>query len=88
MTERIYRLGRVYRDRGGIKFPEDQFLRWMNIEGSGIGNSGGIRPLRYLDSVVSDGLPACVVLVTAGTTAVPKNPWSDFVDFSSAEISY
>ena len=88
MTERIYRLGRVYRDRGGIKFPEDQFLRWMNIEGSGIGNSGGIRPLRYLDSVVSDGLPACVVLVTAGTTTVPKNPWSDFVDFSSAEISY
>lgn len=88
MTENTYRLGTEYRDNRGIKLSGDQFLRWINIEGSGMGNSGGIRALNYLDRSAFEDLPAFVVLVTAGTATVPKNPWSDFVDFSSAEISY
>ena len=88
MEDRVYRLGREYKDRGGIKFPEDQFLRWINLEGSGIGNSGGIRTLRYTSELVSHGLPAYLVLVTTGAPTVCTNPWEDIVDFSSAEISY
>jgi len=88
MVEKTYRLGRDYRDKAGIKFSDDQFLRWINLDGSGMRNSGGIRTLGYLDGSGFDGLPAFVVLITAGTTTGHKNPWSDFVDFSRAEISY
>ena len=82
----FYRLGHTYTDKGGISFPEDQFLRWVNIDGSGMGNSEGIRALNYV-SKKSDFLPAYLILVSHEIKRV-GNPWQDSVDFNTATIYY
>jgi hypothetical protein len=84
----IYRLGENYVDRGGSTFPEDQFLRWVNIEGSGMLNSPGIRPLKFKTELSSAGLPAYIILVTHEKSSGALNPWDDVVDLSNAEILY
>ncbi len=82
---RSYRVGNLYRDKGRIA-DDDEFQTWLNNPGSGINNSSGIRPLRYLNKI-SD-LPACLILVTHERTGGPKNPWEDVVDYSAGEIIY
>lgn len=82
-----YRLGHDYRDRGSPNNPEDQFLRWINIDGSGIRNMGGIRPLRFTSLDV--GVQAWIVLVTdERSTGSSGNPWEDFVDVPHGRIVY
>ncbi len=84
-----YELGKTYVDRGGITFPEDQFLRWVNIPKSGMLNSPGIRPLAYIGDLKKEGLPAYLILVTHERSSSGQlNPWEDIVDLSNAEILY
>jgi hypothetical protein len=87
MGER-YRLGHHYRDTGGSSNPDDQFLRWLNIRGSGMRNMPGIRPFKFTDL---RGLPvhAYIVLVTHEKSANrTANPWEDFVDINAGRIIY
>jgi hypothetical protein len=84
----IYRLGKTYVDKAARNHPEDQFLGWINVDGSGMGNTAGIRPLRFTSSLEQSGMPAYLVLVTHDRTGGQKNPWDDIVDYSNAEILY
>jgi hypothetical protein len=84
-----YELGRIYVDRGGTTFSEDQFLRWLNIPGSGMLNSPGIRALAYTEKISLSNLPAYLVLVTHHKSTDSKlNPWHDVVDLSQGQITY
>ena len=85
--ERKYRLGRDFRDSGASSDPEDEFLRWINIPGSGIRNMGGIRPLKFTQ--LSFPLHAYIVLVThEKSRGSVSNPWEDLVDLSHGRIVY
>jgi hypothetical protein len=65
-----YRLWKTYVDKGTKKDSQDQFLGWINIAGSGMLNSPGIRPLNYVTTLLSESdLPAYLVLVTHEKTA-------------------
>lgn len=63
----LYRLGHEYIDKASISNEEDQFSRWINIKNSGMRNSPGIRPLKYV-SRFSDA-PAYLILVTSDTNS-------------------
>jgi hypothetical protein len=84
---RSYRLGHDYRDLGRSTSPDDQFLAWINLPGSGMRNMGGIRPLKFIG--LDEQVTAAIVLVTddrsAGSTA---NPWDDLVDIHHGRIVY
>ena len=81
-----YKLGGIYVDKGSRTHAEDQFLRWCNVDGSGMPNSPGIRPLKYTSKLSEGGLPAYLILVTHDVTSGQSNPWDDIVDLSNAEI--
>ena len=82
-----YRLGHQYRDSGSSSDPDDQFLRWINIPGSGIRNMGGIRPLKFTQLRVP--VHAYIVLVTdQRSTGSASNPWEDLVDLPHGRIVY
>ncbi|MBK8503432.1 MAG: restriction endonuclease [Saprospiraceae bacterium] len=82
----IYKIGHQYIDTGGSSKPNDQFLRWINIPGSGMRNADGIRALNFT-SKKSDFIPAYVILVSHEVKR-HGNPWEDIVDFNSALIKY
>ncbi len=69
-----YRLGNEYIDKGRKNHPDDQFLSWINIEGSGIQNVPGIRTLRFTTKMSEMGLPAAMILVTHEKTFGPLKP--------------
>ena len=84
-----YEFGKTYIDRGGTRYLEDQFLRWVNIEGSGMLNSPGIRPLKFVSRLKERGLPAYLILVThEKSSSAISNPWEDVIDIANAEILY
>jgi len=84
---RRFRLGHDYRDTGSVTNPADEFLRWINVPGSGMRNMGGIRTLKFVS--LGAAVPAAIILVTdersAGTTS---NPWDDLVDIPHGRIVY
>jgi hypothetical protein len=83
-----YLLGEEYRDTGSVKNRTDQFLRWLNLEGKGMRNSGGIRTFR-LRNLKSAPVHAFIVLLTTGARINPgSNPWEDEVDLLAGEITY
>jgi hypothetical protein len=82
-----YRLGREYKDTGSSTNPEDQFLRWLNLPGSGMLNMPGIRPFKFMQLKLP--VHAYVVLVTHERSASPaSNPWEDTVDLNAGRIIY
>jgi hypothetical protein len=83
-----YQLGKFYVDKGSRNHPEDQFLRWINLDGSGMLNSPGIRPLGYTSTLSGNQMPAYLILVTHEKTGGQLNPWDDVVDLSNSEILY
>ena len=88
MSPRQYRLGHEYKDTGSSANETDQFLRWLNIAGSGMRNMPGIRPFKF---VHLRNLPvhAYIVLVTHERSANPaSNPWEDLVELHAGRIIY
>jgi hypothetical protein len=85
--EPAFRLGHTYRDTGSSTNPDDQFLRWINIPGSGIRNMGGIRPLKFTSLL--HAVPAYILLVTdARSSGSAWNPWEDLVELPAGRIVY
>ena len=82
-----YSLGQEYIDKASRYHEDDQFLGWINLDGSGMGNSEGIRSLQFLSNLKSM-IPAYLILVTHEKTAGKLNPWDDYVDMSNAQIMY
>jgi AspBHI-like restriction endonuclease len=85
-TSQCYRVARKSLNRGGISKGGDEFLAWVNIPGSGMPNSPGIRPLKYVHDL--SPLPAYLVLVTHEKRRGTLNPWDDVVDHSTGQIIY
>lgn len=81
-----YKVGHEYKDTGGTSNPQDEFLRWINLEGSGMRNADGIRALNFI-SKKSDHLPAYIILISHEVRRM-GNPWEDIVDFDTATIMY
>jgi hypothetical protein len=87
--DEFFRPDQPYRDKGAPKDPEDQFMRWINLPGSGMANAPGIRPLRYLSRRPFTNLPAFLVLVTKkSSTGGSYNPWDDDVDPKTKTVTY
>ena len=86
-SARVYRLGREFRDTGTVRDPDDQFLRWLNADGRGIRNMGGIRPIKFRR--IDAAIPAAIVLVTHhASRGSSANPWEDLVDLQHGRIVY
>jgi hypothetical protein len=84
---RRYRLGHEYRDTGSVNAPDDQFLGWINLAGSGMRNMGGIRSLKFVG--LREQTTAAIVLVTDERSAgSSSNPWDDLVDVWHGRIVY
>ena len=85
-SDLFFEVGMEYRDRGSPNKPDDQFLRWINIPGSGMKNMGGIRWLKTKskERKNSDG----IVLVSSHLNVDSHNPWDDIVDFHLGTIRY
>ena len=82
LPQRRYRLGHDYRDTGAVNNPDDQFLGWINLPGSGMRNMGGIRGLKFVN--LDAPVLAAIVLVTDERSAgSASNPWDDLVEHSA-----
>jgi hypothetical protein len=90
MSVRDYRVGHDYRDLTK-RIHLDEFINWLDTEGHTIGNTGGIRPKRYVNKAVAHllcNLPSSLILVTTGISQKFHNPWEDVVDYSTGQILY
>ena len=85
-NQKNFEIGKEYRDTGKPKSSEDQFMGWINLEGSGIRNAGGIRGLKSLRTG-SHGLDA-LILVTSHKSSNLHNPWNDKVNQDDSELFY
>jgi len=85
--EGIYRVGGKYKDSQNTN-SADQFMRWLNIDGSKMGNSGGIRPLPFASIPPPSLLNGAIVLMTNRVKSRPHNPWEDIIDLDSRRIIY
>lgn len=87
MRDRVYQLGKDYRDTGSAKDPDDEFLGWINLDGRGMRNMGGIRPLGFHHLKVP--VHAAIILVThERSRGSASNPWEDLVDLPHGRIVY
>ncbi len=85
----FFRPGQDYRDKGKPKDPEDQFMGWINVDGSGMANAPGIRALQYSVPKPFTELPAFLVLVTKKSVhGGSYNPWDDLVDPKQGTVIY
>ena len=82
----IYRLGHTYKDILSVSRQKDEFVSWFSLDGSGIGNSGGIRAAKYLK--IESELPCYMVLITRRISHRWYNPWEDIIDYSTGTIFY
>ncbi len=85
-TDLVYTVGKKYRDRGSPNKEGDQFLKWINLPGSGMKNMGGVRWLKTKSKSRqgSDG----IVLVSSHLNTESHNPWDDIVDHHLGLINY
>lgn len=81
-----FKVGHNYKDILSLSRQEDEFVSWFAFEGSGIGNSGGIRSARY-NSEISE-LPCYIVLITRNISHHHENPWEDIIDIKTSTILY
>lgn len=93
MSDRAWRVGHEYRDRGGKSFADDEILGWLDTSAGSIANSGGIRYKDCTGKCVIDpetgrAIPAFFLLVTTDMAAQHHNPWDDLVDEISGNIHY
>jgi hypothetical protein len=86
-NDRTYRLGHDYRDRGSSSSEDDEFLAWINLDGRGIRNMGGVRPIAFHHLKVPTH--AAIILVThERSRGSASNPWEDLVDLPHGRIVY
>ena len=85
-NSRVFEIGIEYRDTGKPTSSEDEFMGWINLEGSGIRNAGGIRGLKSLRTGYSS-LDA-LILVTSHKPGNLHNPWDDKIDSSDSTMFY
>jgi hypothetical protein len=83
---RSYKISNLYVDTGGSSRENDEFLRWINIPGSGMGNSEGIRSLNFVGKDSND-LPAYIILISHEVKRA-GNPWHDEIDITGRKINY
>lgn len=93
MNEEFWRVGHQYRDKAGVKFVDDELLRWLDTPAGSIANSGGIRFKDCVsggpvDPETGRNVPAFFVLITRDMSAQHHNPWDDVVDEVSGSIYY
>lgn len=93
MSDQFWRVGHQYRDRAGVKFEDDELLRWLNTHSGAIANSGGIRfkdpsSNSSVDNETGRTIPAYFILITRDMSAQHHNPWEDIVDEASGNIYY
>lgn len=86
MMEKGYKIGHNYKDILSVSRQRDEFVSWFSHNGSGIGNSGGIRAAKYLK--IKSELPAYIVLITRKISHRWYNPWEDIIDYSTGTIFY
>jgi hypothetical protein len=88
-TTPSYRLGHTYRDTASLR-ESDQLMRWINIKGSGIRGTGGVRPLKYVHlRPPNRWLPAYILLFTTESSRGSEaNPWEDYVDTRHGRVVY
>lgn len=82
----FFKIGNNYKDILSVSREDDEFVSWFSHNGSGIGNSGGIRSAKFLH--IKTELPCYIVLITRNISHRWYNPWEDIVDFSSGTIFY
>ena len=82
--------GQSYVDLGSrYKKTNDQFLRWFNIDGSGMGNSSGMRGFKYINIPNKTSLKAFLILITSNVDDDRgNNKWKDKIDLKRKKISY
>ncbi len=85
-SDLVFTVGKEYRDKGSPRKKDDQFMRWLNIDGSGIGNMGGIRILRTISD--SRNGPDGIVIISSDLSTESHNPWDDVVDPHLGLIKY
>ncbi len=83
---KIFKIGHTYKDVLSVSKEKDQFVSWFAHNGSGIGNSGGIRAAKFLN--IHSTLPSYLVLITRNISHRWHNPWEDIIDYSSGTIFY
>lgn len=86
MSNRVFKIGHNYKDILSVSREQDEFVSWFSFDSSGIGNSGGIRPAKYLN--IDSELPCYIVLITRNTSHRWHNPWEDIIDYSTGSIFY
>ncbi|MDC0218609.1 restriction endonuclease [Verrucomicrobia bacterium] len=83
-----YKVGHSYRDLTKRE-PEDEFINWLDTDGSTIGTTGGIRTKKYLHRELSKlPVPSSIILVTSNISQQYHNPWDDSVDYNAGRIVY
>lgn len=86
MKDWTFKIGHNYKDILSVSREQDEFVSWFALNGSGIGNSGGIRSARFLH--LKTELPCYIVLITRDISHRWYNPWEDIVDYSTGTIFY
>lgn len=84
--DKIYKIGHEYKDILSVSKEDDEFVSWFSNNGSGIGNSGGIRSGKYLNLKIN--MPSYIVLITRSIAHRSYNPWEDIIDYSTGSIYY
>ena len=87
-NKKLY-VGKEYIDLGARNNDKDQFLRWFNLDGSGMGNSSGMRGFKYINKPGKTSLKAFVILITSNV-GDPRgnNKWKDAINTKNKEIMY
>ncbi len=93
MSAEFWQVGHEYRDKAGVKFADDELLRWLNTSAGSIRNTGGIRfkdsvTTRLKDPETGRTIPAYFVCITRNMSAQHHNPWNDAIDEINGNVLY